>query len=119
MAKFEIVPLGELKIRIPRKLLPLVEEYKAHFGKLRGDQGGRLVLEKGDDAKELRRVLQVAAGALNRRIRFPLRGEEGSLSFYLEAGGRRGRRRKGEATPAQAGSRKRGRRGAPRADREA
>jgi hypothetical protein len=78
----------------------LVEEYKSHFEKLRPDQGGRLVLEKNDDPKELRRVLKVAAGALNRRIRFPFRGEEGSLSFYLdEARRRRGRRRKGEAAP--------------------
>ncbi len=44
MAKFETVPVAELKTRIPGKLLPLVEEYKGHFEKLRADQGGRLVL---------------------------------------------------------------------------
>jgi hypothetical protein len=54
------------------------------------DQGGRLVLEKGDDAKDLRRALKSVARALNRRIRFPFRGEEGSRSLYLE--GKRGRR---------------------------
>jgi hypothetical protein len=53
-----------------------------------------------------------AAGALNRRIRFPFRGEDGSLSFYLEGKrGRRGRRPKGEggATGGEAPKRKRGR----------
>jgi hypothetical protein len=47
-----------------------------------------LTLEKGDDAKDLRRALKAAAGSLNRRIRFPFRREEGALSIYLE--GRRG-----------------------------
>ena len=61
--------------------MPLVEEYRAQIEKLREDQGGRLVLEKGDDAKELRKVLKVVAGGLGRRLRFPFRGEEGSLSF--------------------------------------
>jgi hypothetical protein len=28
MAKFETVPIGELKHRLPAKLLPLVEEYR-------------------------------------------------------------------------------------------
>jgi hypothetical protein len=91
MAKFETVPIGELKHRLPAKLLPLVEEYREKLEKLTVDQGGRLTLEKGDDPKELRRALKAAAGTLNRRIRFPFRGEEGSLSFYLE--GQRGRRR--------------------------
>jgi hypothetical protein len=112
MAKFETVPIGELKHRLPAKLLPLVEEYKDKLEKLPGDQGGRLTLEKGDDSKELRRALKAAASSLNRRIRFPFRGEEGELSFYLEAKrGRRGRRSKGEAGPAggEAPKRKRGR----------
>ena len=90
MAKFESVPIGELKHRLPAKLLPLVEEYKEKLEKLMADQGGRLTLEKGDDAKELRRALKAAAGSLNRRIRFPFRGEDGSVSFYLEKA--RGRR---------------------------
>jgi hypothetical protein len=85
MAKFEAVPIGELKHRLPAKLLPLVEEDKGHLEKLRGDQGGRLTLEKGDDPKELRRALKAAATPLKRRILFPFRGEDGSLSFYLEA----------------------------------
>jgi hypothetical protein len=54
------------------------------------DQSGRLVLKKRDDAKDLRRALKSVARSLNRRIRFPFRGEEGSLSLYLE--GKRGRR---------------------------
>ncbi len=91
MAKFETVPIGELKHRIPAKLLSLVEEYREKMGKLSADQGGQLTLEKGDDPKDLRRALKAAAGSLNRRIRFPFRGEEGSLSFYLEKA--RGRRR--------------------------
>jgi hypothetical protein len=111
MAKFETVPIGELKHRLPAKLLPLVEEYRDRLEKLSGDQGGRLTLEKGDDAKELRRALKAAAGSLNRRIRFPFRGEEGSLSFYLE--GQRGRRRKTEAGEGAAGAPKR-RRGRPK-----
>jgi hypothetical protein len=111
MAKFETVPIGELKHRLPAKLLPLVEEYKDKLGKLGADQGGRLVIEKGDDPKDLRRALKAAAVALNRRIRFPFRGEEGSLSFYLEAKrGRHGRLAKAEAaTGSEAPKRKRGR----------
>jgi hypothetical protein len=110
MAKFETVPIGELKHRLPAKLLPLVEEYRDKLEKLSASQGGKLVLEKGDDPKDLRKALKAAAGALNRRVRFPFRGEEGSVSFYLEkprgrrpkkaagavSGKRRGRPRKGE-----------------------
>ncbi len=78
--------------------------------KLSADQGGRLVLEKGDDPKDLRRALKTAAVSLNRRIRFPFRGEEGSLSFYLEGRrSRRGRRPRAEAGPAEAPKRRRGR----------
>jgi hypothetical protein len=105
VAKFETVPIGELKHRLPAKLLPLVEEYKDKLEKLSASQGGKLVLEKGDDAKDLRKALKAAAGSLNRRVRFPFRGEEGSLSFYLEKP--RGRRPKGEAGAAK-------RRGRPR-----
>jgi hypothetical protein len=47
MAKFETVPIGELKHRLPAKLLPLVEEYKEKLEKLSADQRGKLVLEKG------------------------------------------------------------------------
>jgi hypothetical protein len=72
--------------------------------KLSADQGGRLTLEKGDDPKELRRALKAAAGSLNRRIRFPFRGEDGAVSFYLEKA--RGRRPNAEAAP---GRRRRGR----------
>jgi hypothetical protein len=104
VAKFETIPLAELKRRLPAKLQPLVEEYKEKLGKLDADQGGRLVLEKGDDPKDLRRALKVAAASLNRRVRFPFRGEEGGVSFYLERP--RGRRPKAEAP---AGRRRRGR----------
>ena len=70
MAKFETVAIGELKHRLPAKLRPLVEEYKSKLGKLDVDQGGKLVLEKGDDPKDLRRALKAAASALNLRVRF-------------------------------------------------
>jgi hypothetical protein len=105
VAKFETVPLAELKNRLPTKLLPLVEEYKDKLEKLAGDQGGRLTLEKGDDPKDLRKALKAAATSLNRRIRFPFRGEEGAVSFYLEKA--RGRRPKAES--AEAPKRRRGR----------
>jgi hypothetical protein len=54
VAKFEVVPIAELKTRLPAKLLPLVEDFKAKLEKLAADQGGRLTLEKGDDTKDLR-----------------------------------------------------------------
>jgi hypothetical protein len=73
MAKFETVPLSELKTRLPAKLMPLVEEYREKMEKLSADQGGKLVLEKGDDPKDLRKALKAAATAVNRRIRFPFR----------------------------------------------
>ena len=47
MARFETVPIGELKHRLPAKLMPVVEEHKRKLGKLSANQGGRLVLEKG------------------------------------------------------------------------
>ena len=56
-------------------------------GEAHGGTRRAATLEKGDDAKELRRALKAAAVAVNRRVRFPFRGEEGSLSFYLEASG--------------------------------
>lgn len=91
-----------------------VEEYREKLEKLSADQGGRLTLEKGDDPKDLRRALKAAATSLNRRIRFHFRGEEGSLSFYLEGKrGRRGRRLRGEAGAAAAEAPKR-RRGRPK-----
>jgi hypothetical protein len=108
MAKFEVVALMELKTRLPAKLLPLVEEYRGKLEKLSPDQGARLTLEKGDDAKDLRKALKAAAGALNRRVRFPFRGEEGSLSFYLVK--TRGRKAQAEA----ATERPRRKRGRPR-----
>jgi hypothetical protein len=49
MAKFETVPIGELKHRLPAKLLPLVEEYREKLERFSADQGGRLTLEKFDD----------------------------------------------------------------------
>jgi hypothetical protein len=107
VAKFETVPIGELKTRLSAKLMPLVEEYKEKLTKLGADLGAKLVLEKGDDPKDLRKALKAAAASLNRRIRFPFRGEEGSLSFYLE--GQRGRRR-GRRPKAEAGAPKRRRR---------
>jgi len=107
MAKFESVPLAELKYRLPGKLMPLVEEYREKLGKLGADQGARLVLEKSDDAKDLRKALKAAAGSLNRRIRFPFRGEEGAVSFYLEKA--RGRRRRGAPEAAGSGRKRRGR----------
>ncbi len=110
MAKFETMPIGELKHRLPAKLLPLVEEFKGHLEKLKVDQGGRLTLEKGDDPKDLRRALKAAAGSLNRRIRFPFRGEEGALSFYLVGrSGRRGRRAAEVEARAESPKRRRGR----------
>jgi hypothetical protein len=110
VAKFDVVPLGELKTRLPAKLLPLVEEFKGHLEKLKADQGGRLTLEKGDDPKDLRRALKAAAGSLGRRIRFPFRGEEGALSFYLVGrSGRRGRRAARTEAGAEVPKRRRGR----------
>ena len=64
MAKFEVVALMELKTRLPAKLMPLVEEYKDKLAKLAADVGGKLVLEKGDDPKDLRKALKAAAGSL-------------------------------------------------------
>ena len=39
MAKFETVPIGELKHRRPAKLLPLVEEYREKMGEAHGGAG--------------------------------------------------------------------------------
>jgi hypothetical protein len=72
----------------------LVEEYKEKLGKLGADQGGKLW-----------KALKAAAVALDRRVRLPLRGEEGSVSFYLIKA-RRGKA-KGEVPPPR-------RRGQPR-----
>lgn len=105
MAKFEVVPLAELKTRIPGKLLPLVEELKGNLEKLRNDQGGKLTLEKGEDPKDIRKALKVAAASMSKRIQFPFRGEDGSVSFYLQS--QRGRRKGRRKT--SAGGKKRGR----------
>src|SRR5947208_1172075 len=107
MAKFETVPWVELKTRLSAKLLPLVEEYRERIEKLGADQGAKLVLEKGDDSKDLRKAVKAAASLLNRRIRFPFRGEEGAVSFYLEKP--RGRRSTGGAgAPKKRGRPRRG-----------
>jgi hypothetical protein len=57
--------------------LPLVEEYKEKLAKLAADQGGRLTLERGDDARDLRdlrKAVRAGARALNRRVGFPFGG---------------------------------------------
>jgi hypothetical protein len=89
--------------------VPSVEEFQEKLEKLNADQGGRLTVEKEDDPKDLRKALEAAAGSLNRRIRFPFRGEEGSLSFYLE--GKQGHRKENQrgGSPRRLGWRKRGR----------
>ena len=74
----------------------LVEESKKKRGELAADQGGRLMLEKRDNPKDSRRARRAAAGLPDRRIRFPFRGQDGSVSVYLEKP--RGRRRK-ETSP--------------------
>jgi hypothetical protein len=51
--------------------------------------------------KDLRKALKVAAGALNRRVRFPFRGGEGPLSFHLV-------RTRGRKAEAEAPKRRRG-----------
>jgi hypothetical protein len=113
MAKFETVPIGELKHRLPAKLLPLVEEYREKLEKLTADQGARLTLEKGDDPKELRRALKAAAGNLNRQIRFPFLERMGRLASISKrrGGGGRGRSLK-EAENGEAGRRRASRPGA-------
>jgi len=58
-------------------------------------QTGRIFGEGQDDAGDLRKALKAAATALNRRRRFLFRGEDGSVSFYLQMP--RGRSRKGTA----------------------
>jgi len=84
------VPLAELRTRIPRKLFPLVEEFKNNVEKLRGDQGGRVTLEKSDDPTDIRSALQAAAASMNKRVRFPFRGEEGAVSGQTPQGPRFG-----------------------------
>jgi hypothetical protein len=74
VAKFESVPIGELRHRLPAKLLPLVEEYREKLEKLGADRGAELVLEKGKDPKDLRKAVKAAVSLLNRRIRFPVPG---------------------------------------------
>ena len=115
MAKFETVPLAELKTRIPAKLLPMVEDFKEHLAKLKSDQGSRLVLEKGDDPKDVRRALKAAVTAMERSaFAFPSAGKIEAVSFYLEGRrGGRGRWRRGEAATAEGETPKR-RRGRPR-----
>jgi hypothetical protein len=82
MAKFETVPIGELKHRLPAKLLPLVEEYRDKLEKLTAEQGGRLTLEKGDDPKDLRRT-SPRSGEAGERSASPCRSAE----LYRAQGG--------------------------------
>ena len=113
MPKFETIPLAEvrLKKRIPAELLPMVDKIKKNLEDLEADQAGRFILEKGDDAGNIRKVVRFAAESMSKRIRFPFRGEEGSLTFYLEELKRRGRppKSESEAPAPAAGKRKRGR----------
>jgi hypothetical protein len=106
--KFEVVPLAEVKRRISPELQALIEQAKEDLEKLRPEQAGRYKLEKGDDAKSLRKAVKLAAASLNRSVRFPRRGEEGMLSFYLDEGRKR-RGRPPKAAAASAGPRRRGR----------
>jgi hypothetical protein len=104
IAQFETVPFAELKHRLPANLMPLVEEYKKKLARRRPRRP--VDPRQGDDAKDLRRAFTPAAEVLNRRIRFPFRGEEGAVSFYLVKA--RGRRRRAEVV---GGRKRRGRPG--------
>lgn len=113
MPKFEVLPLAEIKLkkRIPSDLIAMVDEFKRDLEKLGDDKAGRYTLGKGEDAAGIRKAVRFAAESMNKRILFPFRGEEGSLTFYLEEVRRRGRPPKSEAealAPAP-GKRKRGR----------
>jgi len=98
------LPIGELKHRLPAKLLPLVEEYREKLEKLTTDQGGRLTLEKGDDPGDCGRPSRPPRGPSIGGSGSPSGGEDGAVSFYLEKA--RGRRPNAEAAP---GRRRRGR----------
>jgi hypothetical protein len=82
MAKFETAPIGELKHRLPAKLLPLVEEYRVKLAKLTSDQGGRLTLEKATTQRisgpQSRGVAPEPAGSV------PVPPSGRLVSFYLE-----------------------------------
>ena len=96
MPKFEIVSFTEIRTKVPAKLLPLVKSFKGHIEKLKKDEAGRLILEKGDDPKDIRRALKAATLSLNKRIRF-LRGEDTAVTFCLQ-GRKRRRKTKPETT---------------------
>jgi hypothetical protein len=68
VARLEVVPVAELKTRLSAKLVPLVEEYKDKLTNRAADVGGKLVLEKGDDPKDLRKALKAAAGSGSRSV---------------------------------------------------
>ena len=89
--KFEVVPIATLKTKIPGRLLPIVQELKGSISKLRSDQGGRLSLERGERRQDVRNAVKIAAASMNKRVQFPFRSEDGSLSFYLQSP--RGRRK--------------------------
>ena len=89
MAKFEAVPLSDVRPAVPAEV---VEEMKRYVDELNLDQAGRLTLEKGEDPKALRKAVRAAAAALGRRVRFPRTSEKGVVTFYLlEIPKRRGR----------------------------
>jgi hypothetical protein len=100
---------GGPESELPAQLVPSVEEFQEKREKLNADQGGRLTLEKGDAPEGSQEGPRGRVG-VNRRLRFPCRREEGSLSCSLEGTqGHRGRRAKGRQPPGRLGSRKRGR----------
>lgn len=92
MAKIEPVPLEELRATIPAKLLPMVEQFKKDLEK---HQSGRATPDKGEDVKDIRRALRIAASSLNKKIRFPRRGEEDAVSYYLLKQAGRPQRKRG------------------------
>ncbi len=94
---------GGPESELPPQLVPSVEEFQEKREKLNADQGGRLTLEKGDAPEGCQEGPQGRVG-VNRRLRFPCRREEGSLSCSLEGTqGHRGRRATGEAAAWKAG----------------
>jgi hypothetical protein len=85
VATFETVLIGELKHRLPAKLLPLVEEYREKLEKLTAEQGG---------VSPSRRAMTPRNSAEPRRGQLvPSSGGSGSHSVELRrGGGGRGRR---------------------------
>lgn len=83
MGTFKLISKNELRTRrkLPAEDLILFDQFKGYLGRLNGSDVVLYEFAKGEDPDLCRKILRLAAKALDVRVR--VKDEAGSLVFYV------------------------------------